>query len=148
MQSVKSLHPCFINSVMRKIKLTIPEPCHENWNKMKPCDQGKFCASCQKTVIDFTSMSDRQIAEHFKKHQGSLCGRFMGDQLNREIDMPRKRLPWIRYFFQIALPTFLVSMKANAQVQVKVEQVCTNNLLTGKVAGKPVLTSEIPGKQI
>jgi hypothetical protein len=126
---------------MRKIKLTIPEPCHEDWNKMTPCDKGKFCASCQKAVIDFTNMSDRQIAEHFKKPQGSVCGRFMSDQLHRDIEMPRKRIPWIKYFFQFALPAFLISLKATAQkgkVVQKVDTVCTSTMLGGMVAIKPL----------
>ncbi|HWJ90303.1 MAG TPA: T9SS type A sorting domain-containing protein [Flavisolibacter sp.] len=100
---------------MRKISLSIPEPCHEDWSKMTPCDKGKFCAACQKTVVDFTNMSDRQIAEHFKKTSGSVCGRIMGDQLNRDIEVPRKRIPWIKYFFQFALPAFLISLKTRAQ---------------------------------
>src|SRR5881397_1773271 len=114
---------------MKKIQLSIPEPCHEDWNKMTPGEKGRFCESCQKTVIDFTNMSDRQIAEHFKKQDGPVCGRFMGDQLNRTIDMPRKRIPWIKYFFQFALPTFLISVKAGAQigkVVLKGDQVCTS----------------------
>ena len=78
---------------------------------MKPEDKGRFCGSCQKTVIDFTSMSDRQIAEFFKKPVGSTCGRFHNDQLNRTIDIPKKRIPWVKYFFTIALPAFLASCK-------------------------------------
>jgi hypothetical protein len=39
----------------------------------------------------------------------------MSDQLNREIEIPGKRIPWIRYFFQIALPALIVSIKATAQ---------------------------------
>lgn len=82
---------------------------------MTPVQQGKFCGSCQKQVVDFTSMSDRQIAEFFKKPStGSVCGRFMTDQLEREIDIPRKRIPWLKYFFTIALPALFIS-KASAQ---------------------------------
>lgn len=106
---------------MKKINLSIPDPCHENWNKMTQADKGRFCASCQKTVIDFTNMSDRQIAEFFKKPSGSLCGRFQSDQLNRDIVIPRKRIPWIKYFFQFSLPAFLVSMKAGAQGKIEVK---------------------------
>jgi hypothetical protein len=123
---------------MRKINLSIPEPCHEDWNKMTPCEKGKFCAACQKAVIDFTQMSDRQIAEHFKKPQGSVCGRFMGDQLNRDMDIPRKRIPWIKYFFQFSLPAFLVSLKAGAQqgkvrIQGDTVIVATAGLVSPKV---------------
>ncbi|MEQ1676388.1 MAG: carboxypeptidase-like regulatory domain-containing protein [Chitinophagaceae bacterium] len=99
----------------KKLQVSINTPCHENWDSMTPIQQGKFCGSCQKQVVDFTSMSDRQIAEFFKKPStGSVCGRFMTDQLEREIDIPRKRIPWLKYFFSIALPALFIS-KASAQ---------------------------------
>lgn len=100
----------------KKLQLSIPTPCHENWDNMTPVQQGKFCGSCQKQVVDFSNMSDRQVAEFFKKPStGSVCGRFMSDQLERDIEIPRKRIPWLKYFFQFALPAFLVSLKASAE---------------------------------
>ncbi len=100
----------------KKLQLSIPKPCHENWDAMTPVQQGKFCGSCQKQVVDFSDMSDRQVAEFFKKPStGSVCGRFMTDQLERDIAIPKKRIPWFKYFFQFALPAFLVSIKASAQ---------------------------------
>lgn len=99
----------------KKIQLTVPTPCHENWDKMTQVEKGKFCGSCQKQVMDFTTMSDREIAQFFKKPStGSVCGRFMNDQLDREIEIPKKRIPWLKYFFQIALPAFFVT-KISAQ---------------------------------
>lgn len=99
----------------KKLQVSIATPCHENWDSMTPVQQGKFCGSCQKQVVDFTGMSDRQIAEFFKKPStGSVCGRFMTDQLEREIDIPRKRIPWLKYFFTIALPALFIS-KSSAQ---------------------------------
>ena len=109
----------------KKIQLTIAEPCHENWDGMSPVEKGRFCGSCQKQVVDFSDMSDRQVAEFFKKPStGSVCGRFMTDQLDRAIEIPKKRIPWMKYFFQIAIPAFLVSIKVSAsktqgQIQVK-----------------------------
>lgn len=101
----------------KQLQLTIPTPCHENWDGMTPSEKGKFCGSCQKQVIDFSNMSDRQVAQFFKKPStGSVCGRFMSDQLDRAIEIPKKRIPWLKYFFQIALPAFFVS-KAGAQTK-------------------------------
>ena len=72
-------------------------------------------------------MSDREIALFFKKSSaGSVCGRFLEDQLNRDMEIPRKRIPWIKYFFQFLLPGFLISMKATAQGKVKVMEEETN----------------------
>ena len=107
---------------MKKIQLGIPQPCHENWNNMKPEEKGRFCNSCQKTVMDFRNMSDRQLAEFFKKPAGPVCGRFNADQLNRDISIPRKHIPWVKYFFQFSIPAFLFSMKAAAQGRVVVQE--------------------------
>ena len=101
----------------KQLQLSIPTPCHENWDGMTPSEKGKFCGSCQKQVIDFSNMSDRQVAQFFKKPStGSVCGRFMSDQLDRAIEIPKKRIPWLRYFFQVVLPAFFVS-KAEAQMK-------------------------------
>ena len=100
----------------KKFQLQIPEPCHEDWDKMTPGDKGRFCDSCQKTVHDFTGMSDAQLIAFFKKPStGSVCGRFYNDQLERDFETPRKRLPWLKYFFQFAIPVFLTTMKTHAQ---------------------------------
>jgi hypothetical protein len=98
------------------LHLQIPTPCHEDWNKMTPESQGRFCGSCQKTVTDFTNMSDAQLIAFFKNPKPSVCGRFNGEQLERDILIPRKRIPWVKYFFQFALPAFLLSLKSSAQM--------------------------------
>jgi hypothetical protein len=126
----------------KHIQLSITDPCHENWDSMNKAEQGRFCTSCQKQVVDFTSMSDSQLAAFFKKpiqslsKDGSVCGRFFQDQLDRNVEIPRKRIPWVKYFFQFALPAFLMSAKAAAQgnVIVKSMPVIAENHLTGLVA--------------
>lgn len=106
----------------KKFQLWIPEPCHENWENMLPSEQGRFCKACSKQVIDFSRMTDREIAQFFKKTStGSLCGRFMDKQLNRDLEIPKKRIPWVRYFFQFALPAFLASGKLMAQGRINVK---------------------------
>jgi len=116
----------------KKIQLQIPEPCHEDWTRMTPLDKGRFCTSCQKQVIDFTNMSDQQLIAYFKKRKDdAVCGRFMSDQLQRDIVVPKKRIPWVKYFFQFALPAMLASSKASSQGLVKIK------------AGKPVIVADI-----
>jgi hypothetical protein len=39
----------------------------------------------------------------------------MTDQLDRSIEIPKKRMPWLKYFFQFAIPAFLISIKASSQ---------------------------------
>jgi hypothetical protein len=111
-QSVKIQHLTVETLLMKKINLSIPTPCHAKWDSMTPYEQGKFCASCQKNVIDFTNMSDRQIGEFFKKPPSSVCGRVYNDQLHRDIEIPKKRIPWIKYFFQITWPAWMLFLKS------------------------------------
>lgn len=115
MQRVKAAHPSAKPLRMKKIQLSIPTPCHENWESMKPEDRGRFCGACQKTVIDFTTMSDRQLAEFFKKPAVSACGRFHSDQLDRAIEIPKKRILWVKYFFQVTWPAFVLLLKSCGQ---------------------------------
>jgi hypothetical protein len=66
--------------------ITVPEPCHEDWNQMRPEDRGRFCSSCCKTVVDFSQMSDTGIAEYLAQSStGKLCGRFKQTQLSRPL---------------------------------------------------------------
>lgn len=104
-----------------KFQINIPEPCHESWNNMTPVEQDRFCNSCQKAVVDFTEMSDAQLITFFKKPTtGSLCGRFNNDQLERDIIVPGKRMPWLKYFLNLLIPAFLISNKARSQGEPRI----------------------------
>ncbi|UKB81401.1 hypothetical protein [Chryseobacterium sp. MEBOG07] len=66
------------------MKLTIPRPCHENWDNMTPEEKGKFCSVCSQSVYDFTDLSDEEIS-NFNFDQ-KICGRFREDQLGRNLN--------------------------------------------------------------
>ena len=138
-----------------KFQLQIPEPCHENWDKMTPGDKGRFCDSCQKTVHDFTGMTDAQLIAFFKKPStGSVCGRFYSDQLERDFEIPRKRLPWVKYFFQFAIPMFLTGFKSYSQgkpiLKENILSVCSDTSSKYLVFGNsiPLVRNEIVGKVV
>ena len=44
-----------------KFKITIPKPCHEDWNAMTPEETGRFCSVCTKGVVDFTNKTTEEI---------------------------------------------------------------------------------------
>ena len=86
----------------------IPEPCHEDWSQMTPSAKGRFCSSCEKTVIDFTKMSSFEISNYLKEniHNG-VCGRIYKSQLDRVVvQIPAKMMldPRLAHrFFAMAL---------------------------------------------
>jgi hypothetical protein len=101
----------------RSIQIQIPSSCHENWQEMHARKEGRYCDSCKKTVVDFSAMSDAELMAYLRSHSGATCGRFAPEQLQRELLVPRRPLPWVRYFFQVSIPAFLLSLKASAQEQ-------------------------------
>lgn len=78
----------------RKHKITIPEPCGKDWNKMIPNKEGRFCLNCSKTVVDFTSMLPEEIQHFFVQNQNNkICGRFKDSQLDTiSIQIPSRIL--------------------------------------------------------
>ena len=103
----------------KTIQIRISEPCQENWHNMTPTEQGRFCGLCQKTVVDFTSMTDKELLDYFSKAAPHTCGRFSNDQLNKDLKPTaiKKRFSWA-YVWNIMLATFLIT-KADAQVVKK-----------------------------
>jgi hypothetical protein len=79
-----------------KFKIQISNPCHEEWEEMQTYVNGKFCDSCQKSVIDFTSFTDTELKRWFKENQGKSCGRFKPEQLDRYIG--GKTVPFFKVF--------------------------------------------------
>lgn len=71
-------------------KIVLTNPCSENWNSMQVDPVGRFCQSCQKSVIDFSLKTDDEIKAFLQDKKGEkLCGRFYVHQVERiriEID--------------------------------------------------------------
>lgn len=80
-------------------QLSIPKPCHENWDNFTPTSTGGFCASCQKNVQDFSQMSDIELIAFFRNaaatKNSSLCGRFRENQLQKYYDINQWFPEWI-----------------------------------------------------
>jgi hypothetical protein len=64
------------------MKITINEPCHENWDAMTPNTQGAFCKVCAKDVVDFSNKSLQQIKNFYSEERTEkVCARFKEEQL-------------------------------------------------------------------
>lgn len=68
--------------------IRIPEPCHEDWNKMQPDDKGKFCGSCCKSVVDFSNKTDEEIRTILIEYKDQkVCGHFKKSQIDRPLNI-------------------------------------------------------------
>ena len=121
----------------KPIQISIPSPCHEDWQRMTPAEKGRFCDSCQKKVHDFTASPDREIVAAIAK-DSRLCGRFRGDQLNRDLFMPKeKSTVWMVASATVLGFLGIGTHQVTAQVPISTEQHETEEML-GKVA--PAIT--------
>jgi hypothetical protein len=67
---------------MKKIlSLSISTYCSEKWDTFTPTRHGGFCSSCNKTVTDFTKMTDQEVLSFFQNKPANPCGRFRPNQL-------------------------------------------------------------------
>jgi TonB-dependent SusC/RagA subfamily outer membrane receptor len=131
---------------MEKYFLHINEPCSESWDDMTPTDKGRFCASCQKTVLDFTTASDNEIIAHLEKMKGNIfCAQFEDGQLNRwmeKTDLQKSNPAFYKYLMSFMLLT--AGQQAVAQkVEAKQETVMPSNKIDSALMGS-ALRSENP----
>lgn len=82
-----------------KTRVEIPKPCNQDWKKMTILEKGRYCESCEKTVIDFTNLSRQEI---IRKLDGKkeVCGRIYASQLT-EINATKSKTEF--YFAKWAM---------------------------------------------
>jgi len=95
-----------------KYKISIPEPCQEDWNKMSPNENGRFCSSCSKNVVDFTTMLQDEIQHYFAINKNNkICGKFRKSQLDTvTIQIPSRVLYSQTQYHKIFLLALFISM--------------------------------------
>ncbi len=122
-----------------RITLTVPKPCHEDWNAMTPGSDagvtGRFCDSCQHSVADLTRATDAELVALFTSDTRPKCARFDPRQLDRLLGDPgpsRSALPVAAFTSLLAVAAGQEAM-AQGDVQVK---------------GKPAIERPAPGLTI
>ncbi|MBP0902605.1 energy transducer TonB [Mariniflexile gromovii] len=92
--------------------ISIPKPCHEDWNAMSPKEKGKFCSSCSKTVIDFTKMNTNEIQDFIHENKNNrICGHFKQTQLDSiHLHIPSQILTQQQSFHKLFLLALLIVM--------------------------------------
>tara|TARA_R110002033_G_scaffold131564_2_gene171684 strand:- start:13880 stop:14818 length:939 start_codon:yes stop_codon:yes gene_type:complete len=92
--------------------ISIPKPCHEDWSQMSPNEKGRFCQSCSKTVVDFTTMQKEKIEDYLALNsENKICGRFRVTQLEQiQIKIPQQLIEEQTSFHKLFLLTLLIAM--------------------------------------
>ena len=77
---------------------------------MEKREEGRHCRHCQKTVVDFTGMTDEEVFTYFEK-MGFLgiCGRFLPGQVGRDLrPAPVQRNGWSGWKWLVASALMLI----------------------------------------
>lgn len=140
---------------MRKVPLTvsIPQPCRQPWEDMTPEAHGRFCGNCQKSVIDFSDLSDSEILALLSDTSKKYCGRFKKSQLDRLV-LPEQQatslLPAAVLGLMLAAGIPAVASATDNRPQYVSRDTTTSRILTGKVTDingsiVPAVTVSIKG---
>lgn len=125
---------------MKTKSLKINKPCNENWNAMLPNNDGRFCNICDKTVIDFSGLSQREISEKIKSSKGSVCAKITSTQLKTPfLDIVQEKhfkLPYSKTAASIMLAVSMASVQSceNTEAKVNTEITIIGNSKASEIA--------------
>ena len=156
------IHVCSLrlNTEPMYFKLRIPEPCHEDWSQMTLSEQGRFCSSCEKEVIDFTQLTRKQIADKVQSG-GQLCGRYRKDQLDTTYFIPEEKSPFKHLGIAAAFTSLLAlcepvlgqenNSKSNTELITQENQITTVDTINNYIFSGIILAEDslpLPGANI
>jgi hypothetical protein len=78
----------------QRLNISIKKPCSEDFNKFASTEKGGFCSSCNKEVIDFSTMNNAEIVKYFNSNNEKTCGNFRKDQLKYYLDYRQSNLSY------------------------------------------------------
>ncbi|MEY3442309.1 MAG: hypothetical protein RLZZ519_590 [Bacteroidota bacterium] len=123
----------------------IAEPCHENWNQMTPESQGRFCASCQRCVIDFSNKSTAEMKSIYDREGGDVCGRVKVSQLVNARPAVRSRFS-LRGHGLKSLQLFALALMAAFTMLLHTPAKAQKDIVMGKIAYVPPANDRLEGK--
>ncbi len=116
---------------------------------MTPQQQGRFCDACQKCVVDFSVMTDKQLIDYVGFH-GASCGNFSSSQLNRTMVYEKPYASKIVFYKWAAGVAFFLGLTKPVSSQVNsrphpIEWVAGNSTIENKNV-ESVLADEPVGR--
>jgi len=123
-----------------RIAISIPKPCHEDWNAMNPQPgsasgmTARFCDSCQHSVADLTTASDAELVALFTSDAKPKCARFDPRQLERVLGDPQ---PSRHHALPIAAFSSLLAVAAGQEAMAQGGAIPT-------MVGEPAISAPPP----
>lgn len=107
-------------------KIYIPEPCHEDWGKMTPNEQGAYCRVCTKTVVDFSERTDEDVQKFLLDNaENKICGRFRVSQIEND-ETPKLKIEKPKWEF----PGFLIPVLTQFRATALALMLCASAMLS------------------
>ncbi|SDY27628.1 CarboxypepD_reg-like domain-containing protein [Hymenobacter psychrophilus] len=104
---------------------------------MTPAIQGRHCAACAKTVVDFSRMTDAQVVAYLSRANDRSCGRFRQEQLSRPLRVTLAA-PVSKRWAAATLAVLGLGAAAPALAQLPIPQTLRQQVITmGIVATRP-----------
>jgi len=101
----------------KAISIKIAEPCNQNWELMDGRNNGRFCESCSKCVIDFSNHTNAEIIKYLSSSKNDVCGRLTNTQLNQlnyySLIIPSNK-NWLKYLSVLAIGVSVLVNDASA----------------------------------
>lgn len=134
----------------KRLEISIPKSCSENWNSMSTSAGGHYCSSCSKEVSDFTAFSEKELQDYFHLHQGEkICGRFLQSQLSLQPEQLPKSGSWTLLRTEILAASVLIfpfTLKAAPSSQLLKQTIAsvplTRHISATKSTEKPTLPTD------
>ncbi len=60
-------------------------PCNQSHTRMEKRDNGYYCSSCEKVLIDFRQKSDEEVKQLISANPGKICGVFHNHQISSKV---------------------------------------------------------------
>ncbi|MCB9592606.1 MAG: hypothetical protein H6719_07730 [Sandaracinaceae bacterium] len=62
-----------------KRRMQLATPCENRWEDLEPRDGGRYCAQCDRVVVDLLHLTEREAWRRFDAAGGELCVRMRED---------------------------------------------------------------------
>ncbi|MNQ42292.1 hypothetical protein D3C85_559930 [compost metagenome] len=131
----------------KKFTLEIASPCSENFDKMIPNENGSFCNSCMKNVIDLSKKTNSEVAKFIAENKDqSICARLKTTQLEEQFEYNEtSKISTLKYAAVAASVLLASNLSAQEKEPVKTEISCSkpDAYRVGKVAYNHNVNEEI-----